>query len=73
MKGPYEEKIRKLIPYQRYELFRLSSSKYGIIGNPTNAFIKGDMKLMIRRVNRSTKMSRKGLKKKSESYNFSLF
>lgn len=48
LKGPYEDEIRKQIPFKRYSLFRLSDSKYGIIGNPTDAFIKGDIKLRIK-------------------------
>lgn len=45
LKGPYEEKLAAKIPFKRFLLYRLSSTKYGIIGNPTDAVIKGDIKL----------------------------
>ena len=46
LKGPYEDELAKNIPFKRFPLYRLSSSKYGVIGNPTDAVIKGDVKLL---------------------------
>lgn len=46
LKGPYEEEIKKQIPFKRFPLYRLSKTKNGIMGNPTNSFIKGDIKLV---------------------------
>lgn len=45
LKGPYEEKLGPKIPFKRFPLYRLSTTKYGIIGNPTEAVIKGDIRI----------------------------
>lgn len=45
LKGPYEEKLAPKIPFKKFALYRLSSTKYGLIGNPTDAIIKGDIRI----------------------------
>jgi hypothetical protein len=46
IKGPYEEEIANNIPFKRFSLYRLTTTKHGVIGNATNAIIKGDIKLV---------------------------
>lgn len=46
IKGPYEEEIADKIPFKRFPLFRLTTTKHGVIGNPTNSVIKGDIRLV---------------------------
>jgi hypothetical protein len=45
LKGPYEDEIARNIPFKRFPLYRLTTTKHGVIGNQTNSIIKGDIKL----------------------------
>lgn len=68
LKGPYEERLK--VPFRRFPLYRLSSSKYGIIGNPTDGVIKGDIKIADhsgQTVQQSTKKSSKKSAKSGKS------
>ncbi|CAD8189110.1 unnamed protein product [Paramecium pentaurelia] len=89
LKGPYEEKLAPKIPFRRFALYRLSSTKYGLIGNPTDAVIKGDIRISDnggtvidnQKQTKKSKMSKNSKKKSSvkdvpdkpDDYSFNLF
>ena len=64
--------MAKNIPFKRFPLYRLSSSKYGVIGNPTDAVIKGDIKLLSEKTFKSVTQPKNTKKSRKTKKNFQM-